>query len=149
MAEGQKEYKKLRPPLLPVERWVRLPKGNGSNAVPKKTMPGKVLEASRNHQDEWPYGGPDSPKTKKMQGSKSRKTIKTLHIAVTTRGQLQAPEENITTHGSTVRCDKILTTETSPSRKIQSEDGTNNLTAEATLDKDAAGRKMTDWEYLM
>ena len=42
MAEGQKEYKKLRPPLLPVKRWVGLSKRDSSKAIPKKTMPGEV-----------------------------------------------------------------------------------------------------------
>ena len=39
-----KEYKKLSLPLLPVERWVGLPKRNSSNAVPKKNNAWENLE---------------------------------------------------------------------------------------------------------
>ena len=66
-----KQMKKTRPLLLQVERWVGLPRENSNNAIPKNTMPGEVLKASRNHQDRWPYRRPENPKTKEKGENKS------------------------------------------------------------------------------
>ena len=117
MTEGQKEYKKLRPPLLLGGRWVGLLKGNSSNTILKKMMHGEISKAPSNHPDGWPYGGPDSPKTKKIQRDKSRVTTETLHIAATTSGQLRALEGSMMPQEGMERLSKTSTSETNPEEK--------------------------------
>ena len=145
----QKKYKKLRPLLLPVERWVGLPRGDSSKTIPKKTTPGEILKTPRNHQDGRPYGGPGSPKTKGTKGNKLREAIEMPHVAIITQGQLRTLELDAAAHEGTMQPKKAPVIEARLQGKAQSDKNTSSPTAEATLDKDAWGHKMTDWEYLM
>ena len=149
MAEGYKEYKKLRPLLLPVERWVELSRRSSNNAIPRTTTFEEASKAPRNNQDGWPYGGPDNPKTKGTERSTLEETIKMLHTAVTTWGQLRALEEDTTPPAGTKRFSKTPVIEASPKKKTRPKEKTDGPTAEAILDKDMLGRKLTNWEYLM
>ena len=112
-------------------------------------MPGKVSNASSNHQDGWPYRGPDSPGTKKIQRDKLRETTKTLHIAATTRRQLRALEEDTIPQEGMECLDKTRTIETSPEKENRVDKKVDSLTAKATLDQNALNCKITYWEYLM
>ena len=113
----RKEYKKITTTIATSGKMGKIPRGNSSDAIPKKTMPKEIMKALRDHQDKQPYEESSSPKVKGMQEYKLRGTSKTLHAAATTRRQLQALEKNITTQGSTVRLSKTLTTKTNPGRK--------------------------------
>ena len=66
-----------------------------SNITLKKTMPGEASEVQRNHQDGWPYGGPDNLETGDTEKSKSGRLTGTLHTTATTQGQLCALEETL------------------------------------------------------
>ena len=70
-------------------------------------------------------------------------------MAVTTQGQLRALKGDAATHKVSVSLDRPPTVKASLKRKTQSEEGTSSPIAKATLDKDASGHKMTDWEYLI
>ena len=129
-----------------MKRWVGLPRGrmSDSNTTLKKTTPGEALEAQRIHQDGWPYGAPDNPKTRDTKGGKSGRPTGTLHTAATTWRQLRALEKDVATHEVLVSLDKPPTVKVSPKRKTQSEEGTSSPIVKATLNKDASGLEMTD-----
>ena len=119
VAEGGKEYKELKPLLLPVKRWVGLSKGktSGEDIILQKTTPGKASKASRNHQDGWLYGRPDNSKTRKAEGSNSESPTKALPTAVTTRRQLCVIKEDATALEVLVRPGKALTVKASPKKQ--------------------------------
>ena len=149
MVESHKEYKKLRPPLLPVKRWVGLLKRSSNNAIPRTTMPGEASKAPRNNQDGWLYGEPDNPKTKETEGSTVKETIEMLYTAIITRGQLRALEGDTTPQAGTKHLSKTLIIEASPKKKTRPKEKKDNPTAKAILDKDPLGCKLTNWKYLM
>ena len=149
MAKSCKEYKKLRLLLLPVGRWVGLLKRSISNTILKTTTPGKAFEASRNHQDRQTYRKTDGPKIKKPEGGGSEKAPEEPYTAVTTQGQLRALEKDATAQGGVTCRSKALASEASPRRENPSDKTASDPTTKAILDKDASGRDMTDWEYLM
>ena len=112
-------------------------------------MPREVSKAPRNHQDRGPPGGPDSPAAKKARKNKPKKAADTLSAAATTQGQLCALGEDERAPEGATSQDKALTTKTSPGGQILRERETDNPTTKATLDRDATGHKMTNWEYLI
>ena len=151
MAEGRKEYKKLRLPLLPVGRWVGLPAGETSddNITSQKTTSGEALRALRNHQNRWFYGGLDNLKTRKAERNNFGGLTKALYTAIPTRGQLHALEEGAIAHEVLIRPNIALIVKASPKGQVQAKEKPDNPTDKVTFDKDVLGRKMTDWEYLM
>ena len=137
VAEGRKEYKKLRPSLLPAGKWVRLFE-ESSGAAPKKTTPGKVSKVPKNHQDKGPPGGPDSSAAIKARKKRPKKAANMPSAAATTQGQLRAlGEDEKVPEG-------VTSYKQSPRSQALGGEGTNNPTTKATLDKDTAGQEMTD-----
>ena len=79
--------------------------------------------------------GRTAPKPEKTQGSKLRKTTKTLRIAVTTKGQLCTLEGDATAQDNTKCLSKALAIKTSLQRETRLEKKADNATAKAILDK--------------
>ena len=60
VTKGRKEYKKLKPPLLPAGKLVGL-SGESNGAAPERMTPGKISKFPRKHQEKGSPEGPDSP----------------------------------------------------------------------------------------
>ena len=112
-------------------------------------MPGDVSKVPRNHQDRGPPGEPDSPTAKKAKENKPKRAANMPSAAATTQGQLRALEKDERALEGATSCNKALTIEQSPKSQALRREGTDNPTIKTTLDKDTAGRKMMNWEYLM